>query len=145
GAVLDRLRADAFVLVTGDSGVGKSSLCRAGVLPQVAERGLGPSRTWTSVTVVPGKDLIGALASALASRLGTSDEALARKLRSEPAALARGLRRHLGDANGLIVFIDQLEEIATVGRAADLGVAEEVLTRLAAGAPGLRLLATARA
>ena len=37
-AVVERLRAEPFVLVAGDSGVGKSSLCRAGVLPLV-ERG----------------------------------------------------------------------------------------------------------
>src|SRR6185369_10044065 len=29
-AVVERLRSDAFVLVAGSSGVGKSSLCRAG-------------------------------------------------------------------------------------------------------------------
>ncbi|WP_437629862.1 nSTAND1 domain-containing NTPase [Sorangium sp. So ce854] len=39
-AVLDRLRAQPFVLVAGDSGAGKSSLCRAGVLPAVAEGAL---------------------------------------------------------------------------------------------------------
>ena len=33
GAIVDRLRRDSFVVVAGDSGVGKSSLCRAGVLP----------------------------------------------------------------------------------------------------------------
>src|SRR5690606_17426579 len=36
-AVVDRLRVQSFVLVAGDSGVGKSSLCRAGVLPAVSE------------------------------------------------------------------------------------------------------------
>ena len=34
-AVVERLRAEPFVLVAGDSGVGKSSLCLAGVLPQI--------------------------------------------------------------------------------------------------------------
>src|SRR5262249_40382541 len=36
-AVIERLCTESFVLVTGDSGVGKSSLCRAGVLPRVGE------------------------------------------------------------------------------------------------------------
>ena len=40
-ALLERMRAAPFVLVTGDSGVGKSSLCRAGVLPAVLEGALG--------------------------------------------------------------------------------------------------------
>ena len=33
----DRVMTEAFVIVGGDSGVGKSSLCRAGVLPWLAE------------------------------------------------------------------------------------------------------------
>ena len=43
-AVLDRLRGSHLVLVAGESGVGKSSLCRAGVLPRVAQGvpGRGP-------------------------------------------------------------------------------------------------------
>src|SRR6185436_2559248 len=32
-AILERLRSEPMVLIAGDSGVGKSSLCRAGVLP----------------------------------------------------------------------------------------------------------------
>src|SRR5262249_29220143 len=39
-AVFERLRREHIVIVVGDSGVGKSSLCRAGVLPLVDELGL---------------------------------------------------------------------------------------------------------
>src|SRR5215470_5859675 len=35
-AVVERLRSDPVVVVAGDSGVGKSSLCRAGVMPLIA-------------------------------------------------------------------------------------------------------------
>ncbi|HZJ66988.1 MAG TPA: serine/threonine-protein kinase, partial [Kofleriaceae bacterium] len=59
-AVIERLRADPFVLVTGDSGVGKSSLCRAGVLPWLADHG------WSRVDVVPGRHPVHSLAAALA-------------------------------------------------------------------------------
>src|SRR6185503_16159714 len=56
-AVVDRLRGDPFVLVAGDSGVGKSSLCAAGVVPEIADRGLGPSRgtarVWSWIELVP--------------------------------------------------------------------------------------------
>src|SRR6185436_4943028 len=34
-ALVERLRSDSFVLVAGSSGAGKSSLCRAAVLPAV--------------------------------------------------------------------------------------------------------------
>ena len=38
--VVERLRAEPLVVVAGDSGVGKSSLCRAGVLPRLDGRAL---------------------------------------------------------------------------------------------------------
>ncbi|MFP2929358.1 hypothetical protein ACLESO_30005, partial [Pyxidicoccus sp. 3LG] len=45
-AVVERLRAESFLLITGDSGVGKSSLCLAGILPAVAEGALEDGRRW---------------------------------------------------------------------------------------------------
>src|SRR6185503_12763655 len=69
GVVLDRLRNEHFLLITGESGVGKSSLCRAGVLPAIAEGVLGGGRRWGVSTVVPGKHPAQALANALAPRM----------------------------------------------------------------------------
>jgi formylglycine-generating enzyme required for sulfatase activity len=145
GVIVERLRAERFVLVAGDSGVGKSSLCRAGVLPLFAEEGLGEGRTWSQVSLVPGRDPVGALTAALASALGAEEGELSRALRADPAELSRTLRKHLGDTAGLLVFIDQLEEIATLGREEDAALVEELLVRLCTGPPGLRLLATVRA
>src|SRR5262249_51435234 len=47
--VVERLRSEPFVLVAGDSGVGKSSLCAAGVLPELREDG------FEVVHVLPGR------------------------------------------------------------------------------------------
>lgn len=147
-AVVERLRADALVLVTGDSGIGKSSLCRAGVLPHVADGAFGDGLAWSSVTLVPGKHPLAALAAQVAhlGRLGAElDEvALAARLTDEPGALGRALRRALGPARGAVVFVDQLEELATLADRAEAAAFAAALGALATRTPGVRVLATVR-
>ena len=144
GSVIDRLRSDPLVLVAGDSGVGKSSLCRAGVLPHVEENALGDARAWSVVSLVPGRRPLAALAAALAPHLRIDEEALLKSLRLEPAALARSLRRHHGDSAGLVLFVDQLEELVTMGDETETEILGEALRPLTANVPGVRLLMTVR-
>lgn len=143
--LLDRLRTDAFVLVSGDSGVGKSSLCRAGVLPSIAGGGLGVGRTWRSATMVPGRRPVEALCGALSPLLGVGAEELSVQLRAEPEALPRLLHQRLGDQLGLVLFVDQLEELLTLGERDEVQLVDRALGALALGAPGVRLVATLRA
>ncbi|HEU4412909.1 MAG TPA: SUMF1/EgtB/PvdO family nonheme iron enzyme, partial [Polyangiaceae bacterium] len=145
GVVLDRLRSEPFVVVTGDSGVGKSSLCRAGVLPAVREGALGGGRAWSVLAFAPGKRPLAALATAVATLLRGDAAKLAQAARSDPAALADELGRHLGEAGGLLLFLDQVEELLTVSDPQERDAAQAALAELASGRPGLRLLATLRA
>src|SRR5690349_19349370 len=69
--VIARLRRDPLLLVAGDSGAGKSSLCRAGVLPRIEQGALGDDRAWQAVTVQPGRRPAFALAAALAPLAGS--------------------------------------------------------------------------
>jgi eukaryotic-like serine/threonine-protein kinase len=135
-AVVARLRSDPIVLVTGDSGVGKSSLCRAGVVPAVVDGELGGA--WQALAIVPGPRPLTALAAAL------GDPALVPILRETPALLVRELRRRAGD-RGLIVLIDQLEELITLGDPGEVAALDAGIAGLLDGVPGLRLLATVRA
>lgn len=134
--VVARLRSESIVLVTGDSGVGKSSLCRAGVVPAVVDGDLGG--TWRSLSIVPGPRPLTALASAV------GDPALVALVRDNPGLLPRELLRHAG-AHSLILFVDQLEELITLGDPAEVAALDSGLAALADGVPRLRLLATARA
>ncbi|MCE9669016.1 SUMF1/EgtB/PvdO family nonheme iron enzyme [Myxococcus stipitatus] len=143
-AVLERLRAESFLLITGDSGVGKSSLCLAGILPAVAEGALEDSRRWHTVRWVPGRRPVSALAAALAPRLSTDEESLAAELRAEPNSLARRLRARLGAREGLLIYVDQLEELATLSEPAEAAVVGHALGGLAEGVSGVRLLASSR-
>lgn len=143
-AVLDRLRSDAFVLVAGDSGVGKSSLCRAGVCPSVVEGALDPKRRWSYTTMTPGRHPLRALVTALASCLDLEQEGILSIVESRLDSLGWLIHRRLGQAHGRLLFIDQLEELVTLGERDEVEVVGNVLAQLAAGIPGLRLLATVR-
>ncbi len=143
-AVLERMRSESFLLITGDSGVGKSSLCLAGLLPAVTEGGLEDGRRWRSVRLVPGRRPLVALATALAPVLDTEEEPLAEALRAEPTSLVRRLRVKLGAQEGLLVYVDQLEELVTLAPPAEAEAAGQALGALAEGASGVRLLATGR-
>ncbi|TMQ14224.1 MAG: serine/threonine protein kinase [Deltaproteobacteria bacterium] len=84
--LIDRVRTEAFVVVGGDSGTGKSSLCRAGVLPWLVD-----NDGWSRVDVVPGRHPVRSLAAALAPWLDT-DRPRARG-RARIAAPPAGVRR----------------------------------------------------
>ncbi|QSQ11090.1 nSTAND1 domain-containing NTPase [Myxococcus landrumensis] len=144
--VIDRLRGERFVLLAGDSGVGKSSLCRAGVVPAVsgATRGDdGPA--WTLVSCTPGRQPLDALADALAPVLATSAESLLAQVNTEePGALARALRRRPTHAAPVLLFIDQLEELVTFSDPHQAAKLADELALLLHRAPRVRILATAR-
>jgi WD40 repeat protein/transcriptional regulator with XRE-family HTH domain len=83
---------DGMLVVVGPSGSGKSSLLRAGLVPAVraGELPVPGSRSWPPVLLTPGNDPVARLAGALAPAAGEG---------------------------GLVVVVDQLEELFT----ADLG------------------------
>ena len=63
-SLIARVRRESLVVVVGDSGVGKSSLCRAGLL-QAMEGQLDDGRSWMVARLVPGRQPLTALAEAL--------------------------------------------------------------------------------
>jgi serine/threonine protein kinase/formylglycine-generating enzyme required for sulfatase activity len=141
-AVIDRLRSEPMVLVAGDSGVGKSSLCRAGVIPHIVESAIGDA--CAVVAFVPGRRPLAALAAALAPYLGLDEDALFHEVHDEPAALARRLRARPDLEKRLVVFVDQLEELVTMGDKSETEILGEALSPLTSGVPGVSLLMTVR-
>lgn len=146
--VLERLGAEPLVLVAGDSGVGKSSLCRAGVLARVVSGSWQweKDRRYAVATVFPGRHPAVALADVLAPLLSCSADTLRQELLTSPQELVRRLQRYPGvESNrGLILFIDQLEELCTQSARAEVAGVSEALGLLTARVAGLRVLATAR-
>lgn len=144
GTILERLRSDAFVVVAGDSGTGKSSLCRAGVLPRAVEGALDRARAYRAVQLVPGLRPAAALAAALAPELGKDERAIAELIDREPEALRNAVSAHVGKDRGLILFVDQLEELLTISDPLEAVTVSDALARLAMRVPGVRLLASIR-
>lgn len=142
-AVLERLRAASFVLVAGDSGVGKSSLCRAGVLTQLRAGALDPARRFRVVEAALGARPVEALGAALGPWLSIGERALAAALRSTPEEVAVQVRA-VPEDEGRALLIDGLEELVSLASADDAECVGRFLGALAVRSPGFRLLATAR-
>jgi serine/threonine protein kinase/energy-coupling factor transporter ATP-binding protein EcfA2 len=130
--VVAQLRSRPLVAVVGPSGVGKSSLIRAGVIPALKRSGEG----WDACVVRPGRQPLAALAGALAqvsTARGTaqaprgdaaspvldgasSGEIDVERLRTEPGYLGVQLRaRAAKKLRRILVFVDQFEELYTLG------------------------------
>ncbi|SEL32468.1 Serine/threonine protein kinase [Stigmatella aurantiaca] len=145
--LLDRLRADPFILVAGDSGVGKSSLCRAAVLPTVAESGLDTGEVpWKVAAFSPGLRPLEALVEALAPVLDEPASALLERVQpgAEPGGLARLWRQRPAEAPRILLFVDQLEELVTFCPPSEAARLAEELAFIIRRAPRARVLATAR-
>ena len=135
-ADIDRLVADLSggsaagrtFLVTGASGVGKSSFAQAGVIPRLAED------RWTILpTITPGRDPIASLATAL----GVPVTRLERRLKQ----LATEAKRR---ATPTLLFIDQAEALVTTPTERQDPPFARALTALLGPRTNVRLLATVR-
>ncbi|MCY1019475.1 bifunctional serine/threonine-protein kinase/formylglycine-generating enzyme family protein [Pyxidicoccus sp. MSG2] len=143
-AVIERLRQQPMVLVAGDSGVGKSSLCRAGVLPRVAAGELDADRDMGTVTLWPGGRPIQALAVALAPRLEMKEADVVLALTGVDGWLGPALRKAHQGRRGLLIFIDQLEELLTQSEPLQAARFAQLLGELTLPSPGLRVLLSVR-
>src|SRR5262249_3167894 len=132
-ALVERLRGEPLLLCAGDSGVGKSSLCRAGVLPLIEEGALGEGRRWSSVAMVPGRHPVAARGERLAPGLGLRPGDFPGELRARGGALPR----RLPAGEGLVIFIDQLEELLTQSEPGEATLVAEGLAGLCARIPGV--------
>jgi len=109
-SLVDQLRARPFVVVTGDAGAGKSSLCMAGLLPIVMRGALGGARKWVPVALPPGPRPLATLAGALADHVELPRAEIERLLAGDPEPVIAQFRAgHRGGCTAHVLFIDQLE------------------------------------
>ncbi|MBA3965002.1 MAG: DUF4062 domain-containing protein [Nitrospirales bacterium] len=151
GDVLDRLRQpeNRFLLISGASGSGKSSLVDAGVLPKIEKGALSSERTYTCVRMVPGQgshpfDALVRPLHGYAEQAGLSAFDLGERLLKEPQTLSECLEKNVAkglQGKGLVVFLDQMEEVFTVR---DMAQAHAFLSALyqAAHEADVRVIAT---
>jgi serine/threonine protein kinase len=122
-ALVNSVRDRPMTVLTGASGVGKSSLARAALAPALKGSGEG----WAVIFLRPGRDPLAALAAAIAAVVGTdksgtviedleNHEVLAQRIRSEPGFPGRMLRALAARTERkVLVGIDQFEEVYTLG------------------------------
>ncbi|MDY7100727.1 MAG: BTAD domain-containing putative transcriptional regulator [Actinomycetota bacterium] len=132
---------DRFLAVVGPSGSGKSSVVRAGLLPRLRARGA------LIAAMAPGRHPLAELEMAL-SRVATSRLGdVASVLRDDPGALGPMLSSAVpGDAPGLVLVLDQFEELYTLAEDAERAILLRALVEAVdSSARDLRLVATMRA
>ena len=121
--LVEQLRDDRFLAVLGPSGSGKSSVVRAGLIPQLRAGELPGSGTWHVAIVKPGPHPMEALASRLAGELTPDGDALAARetilanLRENERGLHAVVQTALGESGvdaRVVVVVDQFEEIFTL-------------------------------
>ncbi|GAA3292886.1 hypothetical protein GCM10020295_13310 [Streptomyces cinereospinus] len=133
---------DRFLLLTGASGSGKSSLVRAGVLPRLRRR------RWTIVPAFsPGSNPLHALAASLAVAGGGREPAgtVLRRLRHGPDSLGAEIARlRGGQFQRVLLVIDQFEELVTLASEREQAQFLATLHACLRQEPSVRVLATCR-
>jgi transcriptional regulator with XRE-family HTH domain/streptogramin lyase len=138
----ERLDGAGILLVAGESGSGKSSLLRAGLLPRLAAGALGPgSQRWPRRVIRPTASPLRELAMHLAEMAGADPVSVYRSLSAAPdeapmlaeqaarTAAGRGAdpgsdgpaSAAAGAPPRLVLVIDQFEELFTSGEDGDVG------------------------
>lgn len=119
--LISRLKEDTmlanFLAVVGPSGSGKSSVIYAGLLPELRRGALEGSRNWFFATMVPGSQPLQNLESALLSVATVALDDMTEKLSSSDGSLSETVTMMLDKTvqeNGLLLFIDQFEELFTL-------------------------------
>ena len=143
-AVLALLQREPRVILAGDAGVGKTGFCRDGVLPAVAAGALRDGRAWSVRALRPGPQPLAALAAVLAPWLGVEAGGLLARLRSEPGAVLRQLGAQQPPGTGLLLFVDQVEELLTRSGADEAAALGELLAGLPVACPDVRTLLSVR-
>ncbi len=116
------LRENRFLAIVGDSGSGKSSLARAGLVPALRNGKLEGSENWPIIIFRPGNDPLESLAVALTGdpKIGSRfDDVgdLITHMESDENRLHLATRVALGGADEsqrIVLLIDQFEEVFTL-------------------------------
>jgi len=121
--ILDRMRGPEgrFIIISGDSGVGKSSVVDAGILSKLEDGALLGSEPCVSVRMVPGQGnqpftaLMTAL-GAYATRAGLRPDTIVEDLKRSAETFTETIRKITSggtDGKQLVLFVDQMEELFT--------------------------------
>ncbi len=149
---INRMRRTRFLAVVGASGSGKSSIVRAGIIPQIRNGALPDSNTFPVLIFTPGANPLESLATRLHPLIAehyperTPDDVLA-DLRDGGKSLGviQDALTDLPPSSRLLLVIDQFEEVFTRAGEREQQAFLELLTLLAtADTARTQILATMR-
>lgn len=103
-----------FVTVVGPSGIGKSSVVRAGLLPRLRASALPRSGGWLVTDMFPGSYPFEELAAALLRVAVERPADLVEELSRDELGIARATKQILPADGELLLVVDQLEELFTL-------------------------------
>ena len=112
--ILGEIAASRLVAVVGPSGIGKSSVVHAGVLPRVRSGAVAGSSRWFITDMVPGIYPFEEFATALLRVATQSVPDLDESLEHDDAGMLRAVQRLLPVDAELLIVIDQFEELFTL-------------------------------
>jgi len=109
--LIEKLARTRFLAIVGSSGCGKSSLIKAGLLPELFKsKQLGSALPWHFSMFRPAEDPLGNLCNALSD--GKYDpEKLMLQLRSGDDGLVKAVSGLLRQSQSALIYIDQFEEL----------------------------------
>jgi WD40 repeat protein/DNA-binding SARP family transcriptional activator len=114
--LIARLATDRFLAVVGPSGSGKSSVVRAGLIPALRAGALQGSERWSIVEMLPGPHPMIELETALLRVARDPSTGLLDVLDRDELGMLRAIKRILPPGSDeIVVFVDQLEEVFTLG------------------------------
>ena len=110
--LVERVGSGGLTMVVGPSGIGKSSVVRAGLVPRLRSGALPGSEQWLVTDMFPGSSPFDELAAALARVSTRQPSGVIEGLRSGRLSLDDAVGR-LADGATVVLVIDQFEELYT--------------------------------
>jgi len=116
--VISKLLKNRYITLIGSSGNGKSSLINGRVLPKIQNMIMRESSVWRIISIRPGNDPFGNLASALSDGISESEqksverEQILSKLLDYKITLSDIVRKFIGKHDDNVLFVlDQFEDL----------------------------------
>jgi DNA-binding SARP family transcriptional activator/WD40 repeat protein len=147
GELVDVLAERRLVTVVGPSGIGKSSVVRAGLVPALRAGAIEGSQRWLITELFPGTHPFEELAAALRRVAGDAAADLGSVPRGAEDGLHRCAQQLLPPDSELLLVIDQFEELftQTVGEDTRRAFLALLIAAVTHPEPRVRIVVTLRA